>query len=81
VRHAASLIRGGNAKANPAATLMAKLLLYSATHGHSRNDVMILWLPESPRFLVAQRYWDMNDANRSWTKRWQVNETEPWLNH
>jgi len=37
------------------------------------NDVAALGLPTSQGLMAIEAwYWDMNDNNRAWTKRWQV---------
>ena len=37
------------------------------------SDVAALGLPTAQGLVLTEAwYWDMNDANRSWTKRWQV---------
>ena len=45
---------------------MASLLLWA-------SDVNALGLPTAQALVLTEAwYWDMNDANRAWTKRWQV---------
>jgi branched-chain amino acid transport system substrate-binding protein len=45
---------------------LAALLIFAA-------DVAALGLPTAQGLVFTETwYWDMNDANRSWTKRWQV---------
>jgi branched-chain amino acid transport system substrate-binding protein len=45
---------------------MASLLLWA-------SDVNALGLPTAQGLVLTEAwYWDMNDANRAWTKRWQV---------
>src|SRR5262249_34877125 len=37
------------------------------------SDVAALGLPTAQGLVLTEAwYWDMNDANRAWTKRWQV---------
>src|SRR5215467_2142535 len=37
------------------------------------SDVAALGLPTAQGLIMTEAwYWDMNDANRAWTKRWQV---------
>src|SRR5262249_60876319 len=37
------------------------------------TDVAALGLPTAQGLIMTEAwYWDMNDANRTWTKRWQV---------
>jgi branched-chain amino acid transport system substrate-binding protein len=37
------------------------------------TDVAALGLPTAQGLVLTEAwYWDMNDANRAWTKRWQV---------
>ena len=45
---------------------VASLLLWA-------SDVNALGLPTAQGLILTEAwYWDMNDANRAWTKRWQV---------
>jgi branched-chain amino acid transport system substrate-binding protein len=45
---------------------VASLLLWA-------SDVNALGLPTAQGLVLTEAwYWDMNDANRAWTKRWQV---------
>jgi len=52
------LVRGGQS--------LAGLLVFV-------TDVAALGLPTAQGLIMTEAwYWDMNDANRAWTKRWQV---------
>ena len=52
------IVRGGQS--------LAGLLVFA-------TDVAALGLPTAQGLIMTEAwYWDMNDANRTWTKRWQV---------
>ena len=43
------------------------------------SDVAALGLPTAQGLVLTETwYWDMNDANRAWTKRWQQERTGKW---
>src|SRR6478672_1619727 len=51
---------------------LAGLLVFS-------SDVAALGLPTAQGLLLTETwYWDMNDANRAWTKRWQQERQGKW---
>jgi branched-chain amino acid transport system substrate-binding protein len=43
------------------------------------SDVAALGLPTAQGLILTETwYWDMNDANRAWTKRWQQERQGKW---
>src|SRR4029079_5664873 len=43
------------------------------------SDVAALGLPTAQGLVLTETwYWDMNDANRAWTKRWQQERQGKW---
>jgi len=43
------------------------------------SDVAALGLPTAQGLVLTETwYWDMNDANRAWTKRWQQERSGKW---